>query len=139
MYLILQQDEPEDFVIATGKQYSVRQFVEWSAEELGIKLKFTGTGNEEIGTVTNILGEKAPSVKVGDVVVKVDSKYYRPAEVDTLLGCALKAKEKLGWQSKISAREMCREMVNADLTESKKRILIFENMANQNKSNISNK
>ena len=114
-WLMLQQDEPEDFVIATGTQYSVRQFVSWSAEELGITLRFEGKGIEERGIVESIEGDKAPALKPGDCIVAVDPRYFRPAEVETLLGDPSKAKEKLGWIPEISTQEMCAEMVNADL------------------------
>ncbi|AFY36967.1 GDP-mannose 4,6-dehydratase [[Leptolyngbya] sp. PCC 7376] len=114
-WLMLQQDEPEDFVIATGSQYSVRQFVAWSAAELGITLRFEGEGIDERGIVDAIEGDKAPALKTGDCIVAVDSRYFRPAEVETLLGDPSKAKEKLGWVPAISTQEMCSEMVNADL------------------------
>ncbi|WP_338719511.1 GDP-mannose 4,6-dehydratase [Devosia sp. XK-2] len=113
-WMMLQQDEPEDFVIATGKQYSVREFITWAAADLGITLEFSGDGIDEIGTVTKVEGDLAPNVSVGDVIVRIDPKYFRPAEVDTLLGDPTKAKEKLGWVPEITAREMCKEMVEAD-------------------------
>jgi GDPmannose 4,6-dehydratase len=113
-WLMLQQDKAEDFVIATGKQYSVREFMTWAAADLGIVLEFSGSGIGEIGTVALVKGDLAPSVKAGDVVVRIDPKYFRPAEVESLLGDAAKAKEKLGWVAEISARDMCREMVLAD-------------------------
>lgn len=113
-WMMLQQDAPEDFVIATGKQYSVREFITWAASDLGITLEFTGSGINEIGTVAKVEGDLAPSVKVGDVMVKIDPKYFRPAEVETLLGDPTKAKEKLGWVPEITAREMCKEMVESD-------------------------
>ncbi|HQR83282.1 MAG TPA: GDP-mannose 4,6-dehydratase, partial [Thiotrichales bacterium] len=96
-WMMLQQDTPEDFVIATGVQYSVRQFIEWSARELGVTLEFIGTGVDEKGIVKAIQGDKAPALKVGDIVVQVDPRYFRPAEVETLLGDPSKAKNKLGW------------------------------------------
>lgn len=114
-WLMLQQDKPEDFVIATGSQYSVRQFVTWSAAELGIKIRFEGEGIEERGVVESIEGDKAPALKPGDCIVKVDPRYFRPAEVETLLGDPTKAKEKLGWTPEISTQEMCEEMVAGDL------------------------
>lgn len=113
-WMMLQQDEPEDFVIATGVQYSVREFITWTAKELGIELKFTGAGVDEIATVTSITGDKAPALKVGDVVMRIDPRYFRPAEVETLLGDPTKAKEKLGWIPEITAQEMCAEMVMED-------------------------
>lgn len=113
-WLMLQQDHPEDFVIATGVQQSVREFITWAAEDLGISIEFKGTGIEEIGVVSAISGDLAPSLKVGDVIVRIDPRYFRPSEVETLLGDPKKAKEKLGWVPEISAREMCSEMVAED-------------------------
>jgi len=114
-WMMLQQDAPEDFVIATGVQYSVRQFITWSAAELGISLEFTGTGLTEIATVAAIDGDKAPALNVGDVVLRIDPRYFRPAEVETLLGDPAKAKEKLGWVPEITVQEMCAEMAATDL------------------------
>ncbi|MDP2355752.1 MAG: GDP-mannose 4,6-dehydratase [Beijerinckiaceae bacterium] len=114
MWLMLQQDAPEDFVIATGRQHSVRDFLLWTAAELGITLAFSGCGEGEIGTVDSIEGHRALALKPGDVIVRIDPRYFRPAEVDALLGDPTKAKEKLGWEPVISAREMCAEMVAAD-------------------------
>jgi GDPmannose 4,6-dehydratase len=94
--MMLQQDKAEDFVIATGVQYSVRQFIKWTAEELGITLAFEGKGVNEIAIVEAITGDKAPALKVGDVIVKIDPRYYRPTEVETLLGDPSKAKVNLG-------------------------------------------
>lgn len=126
-WMMLQQDQPEDFVIATGVQYTVRQFIEWSAQELGITLKFAGEGVNETATVTAIQGDKAPGLKVGDVVVKIDPRYFRPTEVETLLGDPSKAKQKLGWVPKISAQEMCQEMVAQDLAQAKQHALLKAN------------
>lgn len=114
MWLMLQQDQPEDYVIATGVQHSVRDFVIWTAEELGLTLAFSGQGVEEIATVTAISGNRAPALKPGDVVLRIDPRYFRPAEVETLLGDATKAREKLGWRPEITARQMCAEMVAAE-------------------------
>jgi GDPmannose 4,6-dehydratase len=114
-WMMLQQDRPEDFVIATGKQYSVREFVRWSAEQLGICLEFRDKGVQEHAVVITINGEHAPALKPGDVIVRVDPRYFRPSEVDTLLGDATKARETLGWVPQISAQEMCAEMVAEDL------------------------
>jgi GDPmannose 4,6-dehydratase len=114
-WMMLQQDQPEDFVIATGKQYSVRQFIAWSAAELGLTLRFEGEGVAERGIVEAIDGDKAPAVKVGDVLVRVDPRYFRPAEVETLLGDPSRAKEKLGWVPEITTQQMCEEMVAEDL------------------------
>ncbi|MDA0893121.1 MAG: GDP-mannose 4,6-dehydratase [Proteobacteria bacterium] len=113
-WLMLQQDQPEDFVIATGMQYSVREFIQWSANELGITLEFSGHGINEVATVTAIEGDQAPALSVGDVIMRIHPRYFRPAEVDTLLGDPTKAREKLGWQPEISAQEMCAEMVAED-------------------------
>jgi GDPmannose 4,6-dehydratase len=114
-WMMLQQDAPEDFVIATGVQYSVRQFIEWSAAELGITLAFSGTGLDEVATVAAITGDKAPALRVGDVVLRIDPRYFRPAEVETLLGDPAKAKAKLGWVPEITVQEMCAEMAAHDL------------------------
>jgi GDPmannose 4,6-dehydratase len=123
-WLMLQQDQPEDFVIATGVQYSVRQFIAWSAAELGITLRFEGKGVDEVAVVASIEGAKAPSLKVGDVVVRVDPRYFRPTEVETLLGDPSKAKSKLGWVPEITVQEMCAEMVAADLAEAQRNALL---------------
>lgn len=123
-WMMLQQDKPEDFVIATGKQISVREFVTMSAKEAGITLEFSGEGVNETATVTGVVGDNAPGVKEGDVIVKVDPRYFRPAEVETLLGDPTKAKEKLGWVPEISVEEMCAEMVQADLDKAKQHALL---------------
>jgi len=123
-WLMLQQDTPEDFVIATGQQFSVRQFILWAAEELGITLAFEGKGVDEIGKVAAVKGDKAPGVKAGDAVVRVDPRYFRPAEVETLLGDPARAKEKLGWTPEIPVREMCAEMVAHDLDEARRNALL---------------
>ena len=122
--MMLQQDKPEDFVIATGVQYSVRQFMKWSAQELGIEIEFKGSGEDEEGVVARISGDKAPGVKVGDVIIKVDPKYFRPAEVETLLGDPAKAKRILGWEPSITVQEMCAEMVKEDLVAVKNEVLV---------------
>lgn len=123
-WMMLQQPEPEDFVIATGAQYSVRDFIHMAAGELGLTLRFEGEGVEEKGIVEAINGDKAPHVHVGDTIVSVDPAYFRPAEVRTLLGDASKAKEKLGWEPEISVQEMCAEMVAADLKEARRHALL---------------
>ena len=123
-WMMLQQDEPEDFVIATGLQFSVRQFIEWSAAVLGVELTFEGSGVDEVGTVSSIKGDNAPSLKVGDVVVRIDPRYFRPTEVETLLGDPTKAKEKLGWVPEITAQEMCAEMVLSDLEQARQNALL---------------
>lgn len=123
-WMMLQQDTPEDFVIATGKQMSVREFVKMSALEAGITLEFSGEGINEIATVVRIEGEHATGVNVGDVIVKVDPSYFRPAEVETLLGDPTKAKVKLGWVPEITVEEMCAEMVHEDLQQAKSNALL---------------
>ncbi|GAA6212654.1 GDP-mannose 4,6-dehydratase [Hyphomicrobiales bacterium 4NK60-0047b] len=123
-WMMLQQEEPEDFVIATGAQYSVRQFVEWTANELGITLKFRGEGVDEVGVVEKVEGEASEMVSVGDVIVKVDPRYFRPTEVETLLGDPTKAKERLGWVPEITAQEMCQEMTSYDLEQAKRTALL---------------
>ena len=122
-WLMLQQAVAEDFVIATGVQYSVRQFVERSAAELGITLEFNGQGDAEVGVVTQVTGNKA-KCKVGDVVVKVDPRYYRPTEVETLLGDPSKAKAKLGWEPTTTFAELVREMVAADYNAARRDSLV---------------
>ncbi|EHY5707487.1 GDP-mannose 4,6-dehydratase [Escherichia coli] len=123
-WLMLQQEQPEDFVIATGVQYSVRQFVEMAAAQLGIKMSFVGKGIEEKGIVDSVEGQDAPGVKPGDVIVAVDPRYFRPAEVDTLLGDPSKANLKLGWRPEITLAEMISEMVAKDLEAAKKYSLL---------------
>lgn len=118
-WMMLQQETPDDFVIATGKQYSVREFILWSAEALGIKLEFDGAGVEEVGRIVGFYGEEYEDLAVGDIIVRIDPHYYRPAEVDTLLGDPTKAKRKLGWEPTITAREMCKEMIQNDLREAR--------------------
>ena len=121
-WLMLQQDKPQDFVIATGKQFTVRQFIIWSANELGIDIEFKGSGIDEIGIVKNIKKDIGNNINIGDVIIKVSSTYFRPTEVQTLLGDASKAKKELGWEPQISALEMCKEMVKEDLIEAQNRI-----------------
>jgi GDPmannose 4,6-dehydratase len=125
-WLMLQQDAPEDFVIATGVQYSVRQFIEWSAAELGVTLEFSGEGVQEVATVKAVEGENAPALKPGDVVMRIDPQYFRPAEVETLLGDPSKAKTKLGWVPELTVQEMCSEMVSEDLKTAKRHALLKE-------------
>jgi len=122
-WLMLQQEKPDDFVIATGKQFSVRQFVEWSAKAIGVTLKFSGEGINEIGTVVSV-NENSGSINIGDIVVRIDTKYYRPTEVESLLGDPSKAEEVLGWKPLISVEEMCTEMMEEDLKIAKKEFLI---------------
>ncbi|MFM5586898.1 GDP-mannose 4,6-dehydratase [Aeromonas rivipollensis] len=126
-WMMLQQDVADDFVIATGKQISVREFVRMSAKEAGIELEFSGEGVNEIATVTAVTGDSAPAVNVGDVIVRVDPRYFRPAEVETLLGDPSKAKAKLGWVPEITVEEMCVEMVANDLQQAKQHALLKAN------------
>jgi GDPmannose 4,6-dehydratase len=126
-WMMLQQEQAEDFVIATGVQYSVRDFIRWSAQELGITLEFRGEGTDEHAVVTAIKGDKAAALQVGDVIVRVDERYFRPAEVETLLGDPTKAKEKLGWTPEITVQEMCAEMVAVDLGNAKRHALLKAN------------
>ncbi|MFV3091266.1 GDP-mannose 4,6-dehydratase [Pseudomonas sp. GW6] len=123
-WMMLQQEQPEDFVIATGVQYSVRQFIEWSAKELGITLRFEGKGVDEVAVITTIEGDKAPALNVGDTIVRVDPRYFRPAEVETLLGDPSNAKAKLGWVPEITVQEMCAEMVAEDLKTAQRHALL---------------
>ncbi|MCC7101075.1 MAG: GDP-mannose 4,6-dehydratase, partial [Rubrivivax sp.] len=122
-WLMLQQDAPEDFVIATGVQYSVRQFVERAAAELGITMAFQGTGAEEIGVVAAIEGDKA-RCKPGDVIVRVDPRYFRPTEVETLLGDPSKARQQLGWMPTTSFAQLVHEMVEADYAAARRDSLV---------------
>jgi GDPmannose 4,6-dehydratase len=125
-WMMLQQEEPEDFVIATGVQYSVRDFISWTASELGLELEFEGEGTDEVARVASIVGDKAPALSTGDVVMRINPRYFRPAEVDTLLGDPTKAKEKLGWVPEITAQEMCAEMVGEDLKAARRAALLKE-------------
>jgi GDPmannose 4,6-dehydratase len=123
-WLMLQQDQPEDFVIATGIQYSVRQFVEIAAAELGITIDWQGKGVEEKGVISAIKGDKAPGALIGQTIVAIDPKYFRPTEVETLLGDPSKAKSKLGWTPKITFAEMVQEMVAKDLDDARRHALL---------------
>jgi GDPmannose 4,6-dehydratase len=123
-WMMLQQDVAEDFVIATGVQYSVRDFIRWSAAELGITLEFTGSGVDEIATVAAVADPEAVTVRPGDVIVRVDPRYFRPAEVDTLLGDPTKAKERLGWVPEVTAQDMCAEMIAEDLGAARRHALL---------------
>ena len=104
----------------------VREFIEWAGRELGVTIDFSGNGVDEIGTISSIEGDLAPALSVGNVVVRIDPRYFRPAEVDTLLGDPTKAKEKLGWEPEITAQEMCAEMVQEDLKAAKRQALLNE-------------
>ena len=126
-WMMLQQDAPHDFVIATGKQYSVREFIDWSAQALGIRLEFKGSGVDEVGVVVAIEGDMAPNLKVGQEIVRIDPRYFRPAEVETLLGDPSKAKEMLGWEPQITVQEMCQEMVAEDYKTAQRYRLLKDN------------
>ena len=125
-WLMLQQEQPEDFVIATGRQYTVRDFIKWSAKNAGITIEFEGVGVNEIGRVSDVDKSLAPCISVGDIIISVNEKYYRPAEVETLLGDPSYAAQKLGWKPKTTAMEMCAEMVKYDLLEAKKAVFLGE-------------
>ncbi|NQY62887.1 MAG: GDP-mannose 4,6-dehydratase [Alteromonadaceae bacterium] len=134
-WLMLQQEKAGDYVIATGKQYSVRQFVEFAAKELGITLEWQGEGVNEKGIVTELSGLNVPSIKVGDIIVSVHKKYFRPSEVDTLLGDASKAKKELGWEPEINFQNLIVEMVQHDLEQAKKNALLKSHGYSVNISN----
>ena len=125
-WLMLQQDKPEDFVIATGVQFTVREFITRSAKQLGITLKFEGAAENEKAIVASIEGDKAPALKVGDVIMQIDPRYYRPTEVETLLGDPTKAKTKLGWVPEITLDQMIVEMVANDLDQAKQHALLHK-------------
>jgi GDPmannose 4,6-dehydratase len=125
-WMMLQQDEPEDYVIATGVQYSVRKFIQWSAGELGITLRFEGEGLDEVAVIADIAGNDAPACAVGDVIMRIDPRYFRPAEVETLLGDPSKAKADLGWEPVITVQQMCSEMVAHDLKNARRSRLLKE-------------
>jgi GDPmannose 4,6-dehydratase len=147
-WMMLQQDQPEDFVIATGVQYSVRQFIEWTAAELGMQITWQGEGVDEVGYAVipskNVIpgSTRDPSPDVipqNDVIpgstrdpspvpiIRIDPRYFRPTEVETLLGDPTKAKQKLGWVPEITVQQMCQEMVQADLMEAKRHALLKAN------------
>lgn len=123
-WLMLQQEQPEDFVIATGVQYSVRKFIEMSSLQLGITIEWQGEGVDEKGIVAAIHGDKAPALKQGQTIVAIDPKYFRPTEVETLLGDPTKAKKKLGWEPRITLQDMVVEMVEHDLTTARRHALL---------------
>lgn len=123
-WMMLQQETADDFVIATGQQHSVRTFIQWAAADLGITIAFEGQGCDEVGIVEQVNGAVDTSLKPGDIVVRIDPRYFRAAEVETLLGAPRKAKEKLGWVPEISAREMCAEMVAIDLEAARRHALL---------------
>ena len=126
-WLMLQQDEPEDFVIATGKQHSVKEFIMWAGEFLGITIEFRGKGLNEVGIIAKLENLEIPCLRVGDVIVRIDPNYYRPTEVKSLLGDPSKAMQKLGWKPKILARELCEEMMEADFKLTQKAVGKIQN------------
>ena len=137
-WMMLQQEQPDDFVIATGKQYSVRQFIEMSANELGINIKWQGSGIDETGLIDGsspILNTEQKNLKAGDTIFRIDPRYFRPTEVETLLGDPSKAKEKLGWVPEIAVQEMCKEMVMNDLEQAKQHSLLKQHGYNISISN----
>ena len=123
-WMMLQIDRPKDYVIATGKQYSVREFVKWTCDELGIEIEFIGDGVSESGVVKALSGEAKNFLKVGDTIIRVDEKYFRPTEVETLLGDPTLAERELGWVPKISAHDMCKEMTQEDLKNAQKNMIL---------------
>ncbi|HZW42355.1 MAG TPA: GDP-mannose 4,6-dehydratase [Agromyces sp.] len=123
-WMMLQRETPEDFVIASGVQHSVRQFTKWAAAEVGITLRFEGSGLDEVGVVDEVIGSLAPGVNAGDIIVRVDPRYFRPAEVDSLLGDSSKALTDLGWLPEIGANELCSEMMAADLAVAQRQALL---------------
>jgi GDPmannose 4,6-dehydratase len=123
-WMMLQQEKPQDFVIATGRQISVRDFVRMTGRNLGLEIQFEGKGASERGIVASMQGDAAPALKVGDTIVAIDPRYFRPAEVETLLGDPGKAKRELGWVPEISVEGMCAEMVESDLAEAKRHALL---------------
>lgn len=126
-WMMLQQEQPEDFVIATGIQYSVRDFIRMAAEKLGIELDFVGFGVNEKAIVKSINGNIATVLKVGDVIVEIDPRYFRPAEVETLLGDPSYAKQRLGWVPETKLDDMISEMVAYDLQKAKQHALLKNN------------
>ena len=123
-WLMLQQEKPKDYVIASGQQYSVRDFIKWCCDYMEISIEFSGKGINEKGVICSLNKEKNPGLSIGDEIIRIDPKYFRPAEVETLLGDPTKAKEELGWKPEISTKEMCYEMMEHDLKEAKKNLLL---------------
>ena len=123
-WLMLQQDEPRDFVIATGKQISVREFVRIGCAEIGIEIEFFGEGLDEVGRVVKVDSDISPEIELGQEIVKVDPRYFRPTEVESLLGDTSLAKSELGWEPEISVEELCAEMIAEDLDQAKRDALL---------------
>ena len=129
-WMMLQQKEARDYVISTGRNYSVREFITWAAKELGIEIKFKGTGVNEIGIVNNISGDLAQNLSVGQEIIKIDPRYFRPTEVDSLLGDPSKAKLELGWEAKDTAQELCKEMVKEDYKNLQSLLFLKKHVSN---------
>ena len=127
-WLMLQQDKPEDFVIATGKQFSVRELIKTCADVIGIEIEFERSGTKEVGKVKNISNSDNQHLKHGDIIVKVDKRYIRPAETDSLQGDFTKANKALGWMPQISFESLCKEMVNSDLNISKSKLMLKKDL-----------
>jgi GDPmannose 4,6-dehydratase len=127
MWRMLQQDKPEDFVLATGITTYIRDFVKMAFAEVGVELSFTGEGVNEVGVISKITNTQTHGMKLGQTVVKVDPRYYRPTEVDLLIGDATKAKTKLNWVPQYTLAEMVKEMVAADIIVFKKEQLLQNN------------
>ncbi len=123
-WLMLQQDNPKDYVISSGNQFSVRQFIIWSAQALGLEIEFKGAGIKEVGIVTKIKGDLCPKISIGQEIIKIDSRYFRPTEVDSLMGSSTKAKNELNWDPTITAKQMCVEMIEEDYKASKRLALL---------------
>ena len=124
-WMMLQQESPEDFVIASGEQISVRDFITMAARKIGIEIEFSGNGLNEVGVVKSVASDFSDFIEIGETVVRVNPRYFRPTEVEELLGDASKAKNKLGWKPEISLEELCEEMVKFDLDEARRRRLLM--------------
>ena len=126
-WLMLQQEKPRDYVIATGRQYAVREFVEAAAKKLGVRISWNGAGVSEVGLVDAVDGDSAPALKVGQQIVAVDPRYFRPTEVETLLGDPSRARDELGWTPQISFERMVAEMVQTDLDQARRHVILQKN------------
>jgi GDPmannose 4,6-dehydratase len=126
-WLMLQQDRPTDYVIATGEQHSVRSFVDKAAAHIGVEIQWTGSGVEEFGVARSVRSDMAPGIKSGDTIVRVDPRYFRPTEVETLLGNADKARNELGWVPEISFDELVAEMMETDIQDARRHALLHDN------------
>ena len=125
-WMMLQQDKPTDYVIATGMQYSVRDFIVMAASKIGLEIEFKGNGENEEGCVKNIPDQLETNLSVGDIIIKVDKRYYRPTEVETLLGDPSKAAKDLGWTPEITIDEMVEEMMKNDMQKAKEIVALNE-------------